>query len=397
MTNESNMRRANKPGEKPGPRISRDGSMWKIRSLDVARSILRAPGHTTQAGFTAEDIPRGVFRHHPILISDGELHDEQRRKVGRFFAPAVIAERYDDLMESTAQAMTSDAARAGSCRLDDLALRYSVTITAEVVGLTSSSVAAMSKRLVTFFRQPPLDRSLPNLGRSRRQWIAAAFNGLLPVLRFYLSDVRPAIRDHRRRPRRDVISHLLDEGYSRADVLVECATYGTAGMVTTREFISMACWHLLQNDELRSRYLSAETDERVAILHEIIRLEPVVGHLFRRVREDLTVADEGADYELRSGDLVDVDVRAANTDTTCVGAEPTGLCPGRPLPRGVNAAGLSFSDGPHRCPGQSLAILEADKLLTRLLALEPRIASEPTLGWDDLIEGYRLRGFELSF
>ena len=64
---------------------------------------------------------------------------------------------------------------------------------------------------------------------------------------------------------------------------------------------------------------------------------------------------------------------------------------------GVNAAALSFGDGAHRCPGQPLALLETDLLLTRLLALNPRIAAEPTIGWDNLIEGYQLRGMMLTF
>ena len=51
----------------------------------------------------------------------------------------------------------------------------------------------------------------------------------------------------------------------------------------------------------------------------------------------------------------------------------------------MNAAGISFGDGVHRCPGQPLATLEADALLTRLLARDPVVVAEPTLGWDDLI------------
>lgn len=43
-----------------------------------------------------------------------------------------------------------------------------------------------------------------------------------------------------------------------------------------------------------------------------------------------------------------------------------------------------------------MAILESDVLLTRLLRLNPRIVVEPTLGWDNLIEGYWLRGFTLA-
>ena len=36
-------------------------------------------------------------------------------------------------------------------------------------------------------------------------------------------------------------------------------------------------------------------------------------------------------------------------------------------------------------------------LLGRLLALRPRIVAEPTLAWDNLIEGYQLRGLVLEF
>lgn len=61
--------------------------LWRIRSFDAARQVLRARHLTKQAGFTAERIPRGVFRRHPILISDGEPHDLQRRELARFFAP----------------------------------------------------------------------------------------------------------------------------------------------------------------------------------------------------------------------------------------------------------------------------------------------------------------------
>ncbi len=369
--------------------------MWRIRSLAVARQVLRARDRTTQAGFTAEWIPKGYLTHHPILISDGPQHDEQRRKVARFFAPAVVTERYAEAMAACADTLLAEAARQGTFRLDDLALRYAVEVTAKAVGLTESPVPAMARRLVAFFNQPPFDITRPDLGRTRAQWARAAVNGLAPVVRFYLADVRPAIRVRRRQSRDDVVSHLIAEGYTNVDILVECVTYGTAGMVTTREFIAMACWHLLQQPALRERYLAAGQKERFAILNEIIRLEPVVGHLYRRVRADLELAEGEGRWTLSAGDLVDVCVRPANADPDAVGADPLDLCPGRPLPQGVNEAALSFGDGAHRCPGQPLAVLEADVLITRLLAREPTIVAEPTLSWDDLIAGYALRGFEL--
>ena len=49
-------------------------------------------------------------------------------------------------------------------------------------------------------------------------------------------------------------------------------------------------------------------------------------------------------------------------------------------------------------PGQvQLALFETDALLHRLLACGPRLLTEPTIEWDDLIEGYRIRNIDLGF
>src|SRR5665811_554073 len=92
-------------------------------------------------------------------------------------------------------------------------------------------------------------------------------------------------------------------------------------------------------------------------------------------------------WTVQPGDLLDACIRPANADPQAVGTDPLDICPYRPVPPGVGQAGLSFGDGAHKCPGQPLAILESDVLLTRLLARGPVVVSEPTLGWDDLIEG----------
>lgn len=409
MSADGPSRRRAVPADEPrhdgrAPRVERvdaDGrpgvsTVWRIRSLETARQVLRARHATTQAGFTAEAIPQGYLEHHPILVSDGPMHDEQRRKVARFLAPAVVADRYTPLMHEVADRLLAEAVAEGGCTLDELALLYTVEVTAELVGLTESSVPRMARRLEAMFSQPPFDVTRRDLGRTRRQWMQAAANGLVPVARLFLADVRPAVRARRREPRHDIISHLLAEGYSTASILVECVTYGTAGMVTTREFIVMAALHLLDDDPLRERYLVAPEAERLAILGEIIRLEPVVGHLYRRAQEPIEVSDGDEAFTIEPGDLVDVCVRSGNADPRAVGDAPLDLCPGRPLPSGVGDPVLAFGDGEHKCPGQPLALLESDALLLRLLALEPRLESEPRLGWDHLIAGYWLRGARLA-
>lgn len=390
-------RKAVRPGEAPAPPVQHSGAVWHIRSLHAAQQVLKARSATTQAGFTAEAIPRGYFRHHPILVSDGPQHDEQRRKAARFFAPSVVERRHAGRIERQAEAFVARAAAAGRCRVDDLALEYSVEVTRHIVGIDRSALRGMSRRLVRFFRQPPMDVEKPGFGRTRAQWARAAVAALGPLLSFYLADVRPAVRHYRRAPADNVVSHLIAEGYSDADILVECVTFGTAGMVTTREFIAMACWHLLEDAALGARFARAPKEERFAILEEILRLEPVVGHLYRRIVEPIEVADGGSRHRLRPGDLVDVCVRQANADPESVGANGLSLCPGRETRAGVDPAGLSFSDGPHRCPGSWLAVTETDAVLRRLLSRSPRLLSAPTLGWDNLVSGYTLRGLQIAF
>lgn len=398
-------RRAVRPGATHTPRVERDGRLWRIRSLEAARQILRARHATTQAGFTAEYIPQGRLEHRPILISDGPVHDEQRSTVARFFAPAVVEGRYGAAMSACARRRL-DAVDPNGFDLDDLALHYTVEVTAEIVGLThhrpadtpetrDRRIRAMSRRLVSFFDQPPFDLTRDDLGRGPGDWARAARKGLWPIVTFYLADVRPALRRRRAEPQDDVMSHLIAQGYSETNILIEAVTYGTAGMVTTREFITMAAWHLLTTPELAEQYRDSDRRERLAILAEIIRLEPVVGHLYRRAQERLVVTDGGTEHVIEPGDLVDVQVRSTNVDPDVI-ADPESLCPHRELPRGVRDTVLTFGDGAHRCPGEPLALLEADVLLIDLLARRPRLVREPRLGWDDLVAGYELRGMRVA-
>ena len=166
MSEAVNRRRAVRAGEATSPRVERDGGVWRIRSAAAARQILGERRATTQAGFTAESIPKGYLKHHPILVSDGPLHDRQRSKVGRFFAPKVVAARYSTLMAECADRLLAEAAAQPLIRLDELALLYTVEVTAQAVGLTDSPVPAMARRLVSFFNQPPFDITRDDLGRT---------------------------------------------------------------------------------------------------------------------------------------------------------------------------------------------------------------------------------------
>lgn len=379
-----------KPGEADAPRVERVDGVWRVRSTEAVRQILRERDATAQAGFNSESIPDGTMADEPILFMDGEPHRLQRSKIARYFAPETVAARYRGLMESRADSLVAEMVAAGRARLDDVSLRYSTEAAAKVIGLTDSRTDRMARRLERLFDQPSFDPASSE-PEGRIASIVRHLRGSVPMLWFYLWDVRPAIRERRKAPQEDIISHLLKEGYGISAILIECVTYGAAGMATTREFISMATLHLLRDDALRARYVRADEPERYAILHEILRLEPIVGHLYRRAQRGFSFTDGGHTYTVEPGDLLDLFIRQANADPTTVGDAPLDLCPARPLPRGIGLEVMSFGDGPHKCPGNALAIQETDILLTRLFAHPVRLVREPHLGWDDIISGYALR------
>ncbi|ULH17277.1 cytochrome P450 (plasmid) [Deinococcus sp. KNUC1210] len=204
--------------------------------------------------------------------------------------------------------------------------------------------------------------------------------------------MKPAIAARRRAPREDLISYLLERGCTDLEILTECLTYGTAGMVTTREFISAAAWHFLTDADLKNEYLHAPEAERHAILQELLRLEPVVSQLYRRTLNDLEV--DGV--QIPAGSVLTLDLLDTNSDPALLGDSGEQVCPMRTLPRGVQPPVLAFGDGHHRCPGAFLAIRESDVFLRRLLMLDVRLVSPPSVTFNQTVRGYELRDFTLA-
>ncbi|MFV0373884.1 cytochrome P450 [Microbacterium sp.] len=375
-------------GEAQDPPVDAVDGVWRVRSLATARALLREPHATVQAGFNAEDVRRAPTRP-PLLFADRDAHRRQRRQVARFLTPKAVSENYRELMERRARELVDEMAAADEVDLADVSLRFSVDIAAEVIGLTASDRDAMTARLERFFS---IGHVAPDAVRSRLARVGQLATAQRHLWWFHLKDVRPAARSRRREPHDDIISHLVAEGCSDIDVLIEVLTVAAAGMVTTREFISMAAWHLLERPALRAEFTSADAERRAAILAEVLRLEPVVGHLHRRATRDIRLDGAEGAFTVPEGALIDLFVRPANAD---VGDDGLRLCPGRPTPQGVGAEALSFGDGAHKCPGNALALQEADVLLRTLLAHDVTLTAPPRLGWNDVIAGYELRGMML--
>ncbi|WP_334400497.1 cytochrome P450 [Bradyrhizobium sp. AZCC 2289] len=218
--------------------------------------------------------------------------------------------------------------------------------------------------------------------------------GSYRILRFFLCDVMPAIRSRRVARREDIISHLIAQGCSNREILTECITYGAAGVATTRELIGVAAWHLFDRMDLRMRFLSGDEIDRITILEEILRLEPVVGLLYRRAEQNLILDNDGRPEHISAGTLLAIDIRAVNADRAAAGLCPHRLDPnrrilGRRFPRSL----MSFGDGPHRCPGAAVALLESVIFLNHLFRVPGiHLAQTPTITSNPLVGSYELRG-----
>lgn len=369
--------------------VHRQPGRYDVSTLEEGRRILRSPA-AVQAGFKAELLEARASRGRgrpPILYMEGEEHRRHRAATARFFAPRVVASDYAELMGRISERLVAKLLRRGRARLDDLSLELSVEVASAIIGLTESGRRGMGRRLDAFFTQTPVEPPRGPLAA------VAQLRGAFRMLNFFWRDVKPAIRARRRAPRADVVSHLLAEGYGDGDILVECFTYGAAGMVTTREFVTMAGWHLLDRPELRARFIAADLAGRTAILEEILRLEPVVGVIYRRPAEDASTA---AGCPVPHGALAAIDVRAANLDPQAYGADAARLRVDREAPRGATT-GLAFGDGAHRCPGAQVALQETAIFLAALLSrAEVRLERAPRVGWNPLITGYELRGAWLT-
>jgi len=357
----------------------------KVESFALTRKILRGGG-TRQAGFMAELVMRATAKGStPVLFQEGEVHQKQRTTTARFFAPRIVTTRYRDLMDRLSEGLMERLRAKGRADLSEMSLEMAVAVAAEIIGLTDSSLAGMSARLNSFFTRGDSHK----IGKLRHA--VNQFLNNFALLGFFWMDVKPAIRARRKQRKEDVISYLIDQGYSDTEILTECMTYGAAGMVTTREFIVMAAWHLMERDALRQQFVETDEAGRIAILEEILRLEPVVGALYRRAAQDLEIDHDGETIRIRAGTLVEMDIRAANADPAVAGECPYQLKPERGDKKPMQGQ-MSFGDGNHRCPGATVALQETAIFLERLFRIPGlRLQVGPVLAWNTLTVGYELR------
>jgi cytochrome P450 len=359
----------------PGSRLIQGFSqIWKI--------LCDSP--VVQSGVDVAPVEKKDPTRASIFFLEGEAHLRRRAAIVGFFTPKAIATRHMRVMERNTEMLLAEFRQTGRALLDDVSLRLAVAVAAEIIGLTNSSIKGMARRIAGAFDGAMI------ASRGRFGKLVAPLVSGLNALQVYYFDVRPAIAARRVQRQEDVISRLLDEGRSNQEILIECITFGLAGMTTTREFIVVAAWHLLERDDLRQRFLDGDDADQTAILMEILRLEPVASMISRTT----TAAVTGVTPEpIPAGTRLSLHIRAANLDEAQVGACPLTLDPDRARRLKVNANYLSFGSGEHLCPGRYVALSETRVFLDRLLRVPGvRLVRPPDIRFlPPLLGAYELR------
>jgi cytochrome P450 len=146
-----------------------------------------------------------------------------------------------------------------------------------------------------------------------------------------------------------------------------------AGVHTTRGLLAHLAATLLLDPPLFTR-LRADRSLLAPLVEESLRHDPPAPVLTRRCTRDVEL--EG--HQLSADDVVSVAITSANRDEAVYG-DGDDFRLDRPDPRNH----LGFGDGPHVCPGASLARMEGmvsvDVLLDRVVAMEavPGAVYEP--------------------
>lgn len=348
-----------------------------VRGFQPAREILLSKA-LLQGGAGAATFDMSDPDKTPVFYLDGEPHRQKRGALARFFTPKAITTRYHAIIERETERLLGQLQRDGRASLDVISFELTVAVAANIVGLTNSDIPKMAKRLATILSAAWFHQ-LDLFGR-----LVAGLRKGLAAASLYRNDIVPAIRARKERPQDDILSLLLAKKASRKTILIECMTYAAAGMVTTRELIVMAAWHLFERPELRQGFLDGDEGRQFAILLEILRLEPIAALLYRRTDPERSSTDPV---------MYALDLRAIQSDEDVVGPCPHALDPDRAARAKVNGAFLSFGAGTHHCPGQHVALHETRMFLDALLRVPGiRLERAPDVGWSSLLMSYELRG-----
>jgi len=167
-----------------------------------------------------------------------------------------------------------------------------------------------------------------------------------------------------------------DRHRAKQVLLAQLCTLLFGGYETTRNLIGNAIYLLLTND-LQFAYLKKHPDLIDNCINEVLRLECPVSRTGRLVRKKIAFGD----ITMKSGDLVVIDISAANRDPLRYENPNTFNIARKSIPH------LAFGFGAHYCLGAVLSFMECRAVLKNLIEKDIQMYSLPIWSSNSLYQG----------
>lgn len=322
-----------------------------------------------------------LYEHHTtsLVFSDPPLHTRVRKLISGALTPKAIASMEAGLIQLVDHLLDRMQDKAQQGLAVDLIEDFASAIPIEVIGnLLGVPVDE---------RGPLRDWSLAILGALEPVLSPQAFErGNLAVKDFidYLNDLIARRRAALGNPDTDVLTRLIvgeadGEKLSAKELLHNCIFLLNAGHETTTNLIGNGLVSLCEFPDQRQRLLQEPALMKSAV-EEMLRFESS-NQLGNRIT---TQSVELGGFAMPEGTRLTLCIGAANRDPEQF-ADPERFDVGRNPNRH-----LAFASGAHACAGMSLARLEGQVAIGRLLQRFPRyqLAGAPTRGGRVRFRGY---------
>lgn len=324
---------------------------WSVTRRSDVRDVLRDHGTYTSEGGTVlwmlgiPDPAAGQM----MAVTDPPRHREIREPLGQPLAAKAMA-RYADWMNDLVDETT---ASAWDCDVWDLAQAFARLPVASIVQLMDLPRADVEYLMRwTYASIAPLDPHY-RVGPMR----ATLLRSHHEIVEYF----RAVVRDRRRNPGADLLSHLLTmevagRRMTESEIIVNCYSILLGGAVTTSQAITATVIALAERGGGEGRFPPGTAT--APAVEEALRWASPTMHFMRYARRDVDLHG----VRIGAGDAVVAWIASANRDAATF-RDPYRLDLGRsPNPH------LAFGSGVHRCVGHPLARLTLSTVFERFLS-----------------------------
>ena len=338
-------------------------NIWVLTKYNDIRDAARQPEiFSNTGGIFLTDAVQGESVADDYFGSDeGELissldhprHSEFRRVIGPAFAPAVIDAMEEGIRQDCRTLLDQIQPGTPVDWIAEVGEKLPLIVVGRLLGLPGDNIEQLARWSDEIMK---LGQVLSDEERAESIKTFSAMNDYIIAQ----LDVKRAD------PGDDVLSVLvtaeLDKDHlSVANILALASAVLAGGNETTRALLGNMIWAFDQNPEQRE-LLAENPALAINATHETLRWKgPVHGFIRKIIKEG-----ELRDQQLEPGQFAYFLYAAANRDEEIWDDPETFLISREPDP-----ANLAFGSGPHRCPGNRLARLEAQVLLEELIQRFP--------------------------